>query len=249
MAVRGLEALRWKGFSVSSLPSRKHRPRTVARRAAAISACAAVFVSTAAVLTGLAGADPADWGTPPPPDYGETYTRFADPARNNDAPAALLPMIAPTPTNWAPRFPFPFDQTRDKVTEADITAEREMCQWYNAQYDVLTTQIDRFNVHLVAANGNYQAPGITEEADAVTANLDESLDFLTPRAQALSTSTDYMNDLTFNLYQGESFYRLWQQMSNVRDGIKGRQPTWFTGPSLQHAMRFGSKINRSQVCD
>ena len=123
-----------------------------------------------------------------------------------------------------------------------------MCQWYQAQYDELIHQIDRFNVNLIAASSRWDTPGITEQADAVTANLDQSLDFLTPRAQSLTTSQDYVNDLYFPLYQGESFYRLWQQLSNVRDGIKGRQPAWFTGPSLQHAMRFGSKINRSHVC-
>jgi len=41
-------------------------------------------------------------------------------------------------------FPYPYDQTRGSVTDAEISAEREMCQWFNAQYDTLMTQIDRF---------------------------------------------------------------------------------------------------------
>jgi hypothetical protein len=210
--------------------------------------CASITVSAAAVLTGVAGADPAADGvaTPVP---GPTQAPYSDPWRYEDAPAAPLPLITPTPSNWEPQFPFPYDHMRDKVTPADITAMGEMCQWYNAQYDELNRQIDRFNVNLIKANGNYSTPGITQQADAVTANLDRSLEFLTPRANALTISRDYVGDLYFPVYQGESFYRLWQQLSNVRDGIKGRQPAWFTGPSFQHAMRFGSKIHRSHVCD
>jgi len=49
-----------------------------------------------------------------------------------DEIAPPLPVIAPTPTDWVPKFPFPYDQTRGSVTDAEITAEREMCQWFNA---------------------------------------------------------------------------------------------------------------------
>jgi len=202
-------------------------PRRLVRRAGIAVACAAVISTAWAVLTDVAVADPA----------------------GADAPAPPLPVITPSPTNWEPKFPFPFDQMRNQVTEADITAEREMCQWYEAQYDELIHQIDRFNVNLITANGKYEAPGVIERADAVTRNIDQSVAFLAPRAQALTISKDFAGDLYFPLYQGESFYRLWQQLSNVRDGIRGRQPAWFTGPSLQHAMRFGSKIHRSHICD
>ncbi|MGV0617942.1 hypothetical protein [Mycolicibacterium sp. XJ879] len=200
------------------------------------------------MLTGVAGADPAG-GSAPNPVPGLTQVPYSDPWRSEDAPAAPLPVITPTPSNWEPQFPLPYDQMRDEVTPADITAMGEMCQWYNAQYDELNGQIDRINVNLIKANGNYATPGIAAQADAVAANLDRSLDFLTPRANALTISRNYVGDLYFPVYQGESFYRLWEQLTNVRDGIKGRQPAWFTGPSFQHAMRFGSKIDRSHICD
>ncbi|SKL84433.1 Uncharacterised protein [Mycobacteroides abscessus subsp. massiliense] len=29
---------------------------------------------------------------------------------------------------------------------------------------------------------------------------------------------------------------------------KARQPTWFTGPSYQRMLHWGSKIHRSHVC-
>ncbi|MFV8229995.1 hypothetical protein [Mycolicibacterium peregrinum] len=170
----------------------------------------------------------------------------AEPTVDEIAPP--LPGIVPTPNDWQPKFPTPYDQTRGSVTPAEIDAQREMCQWYNAQYDPLMTQIDNVNVNIVRSNGDYGVGNTQQLADAVAANIDQSVDFLTPRVQELTISQDFAGDLYFPLYQGESFYRLWQQLSNVSAGIRGRQPTWFYGPSLQHALRWGSKINRSHVC-
>lgn len=190
--------------------------------------CVAVSVVvawTGAGLAGRAGADPG--GSEPPPP---------------------LPVVTPTATNWEPRFPFPYGQTRNHVTDADIGAQREMCQWFTAQYDDLMSQIDRFNIHLIRSNGNYDAEGVQVHADAVTANIDQTEDFLAPRAQALTQTQDFAGDVYFPVYQGESFYRLWQHLSNVSAGIKGRQPAWFTGPSVQRVLHWGSRINRSHVC-
>jgi hypothetical protein len=170
----------------------------------------------------------------------------ADPTVDELAPP--LPVIVPTPTEWAPKFPFPFDQSRGSVTDADINAEREMCQWYNAQYDTLMTQIDNFNANLIRDNGDYNAGGNQQLADAVTANIDQSEGFLAPRAQALTQSQDFAGDNYFPLYQGQSFYLLWQHLSNVSAGIKGHQPAWFVGPSVQRTLRWGTEINRSHVC-
>jgi hypothetical protein len=165
-----------------------------------------------------------------------------------DELAPSLPVIVPTPSDFAPQFPFPFDQTRRSVTGADINAEREMCQWFNAQYETLMTQIDGFNNNLIRDNGDYHAGANQQLADAVTANIDQSEDFLAPRAQALTQSQDFAGDNYFPLYQGESFYLLWQHLSNVSAGIKGHQPAWFVGPSVQRAMRWGTEIKRSHVC-
>lgn len=169
-------------------------------------------------------------------------------AEPDNPPAPPLPVVTPSPTAWAPKFPYPYDKMQKDVTDADITAEREMCEWFNQQYDELIRQIDRFNVDLISNKGRWDTLGIQERVDAVTANIDQSVDFLAPRAQALTISQDFADDLYFPLYQGESFYRLWQQLSNVGAGIRGRQPAWFYGPSLQHARHWGSRINRSHVC-
>lgn len=166
-----------------------------------------------------------------------------------DEVAPPLPVVVPTPSSWKPKFPYPYDASRDQVTGADIDAQREMCQWFSAQYDTLITQIDRFNTNLTRSNGDYNVANNQAIADAVTANIDQSEGFLAPRAQALTITRDYLGDEYFPLYQGESFYRLWQHLSNVSAGIHGRQPAWFVGPSLQRAKRWGSRIDHSHVCD
>jgi hypothetical protein len=165
-----------------------------------------------------------------------------------DEIAPPLPVIVPTANSFTPQYPFPFDKMRGSVTEADINAEREMCQWYNAQYEILMAQIDNFNANLIRDNGDYNAGLDQQLADAVSANIDQSEVFLAPRAQALTQSQDFAGDNYFPLYQGESFHHLWQHLSNVSAGIKGHQPAWFYGPSVQRAMRWGSEINRSHVC-
>lgn len=182
----------------------------------------------------------------------------ADPPADSDL-IRPLPVVTLKPTNWVPKFPFPYDQTRGQVTDAEINAESEMCQWYNAQYEILEDQIDRLQFNRLQQNGPGVRIGsatdwdtsfgpIQQQADIVTANIDQSEDFLAPRAQTLTQNKDYAGDNYFPLYQGQSFYLLWQLLSNVSAGIKSHQADWFTGPSVQRAKRWGSEINRSHVC-
>jgi hypothetical protein len=165
-----------------------------------------------------------------------------------DELAPPLPVVVPTPNAFQPKFPDPYDETRASVTAADITAEGEMCQWYDAQYETVMTQIDNFDINLIKSNGDYAVANNENLANAVTANIDQSTAFLAPRAQSLTQTQDYLGDVYFPLYQGESFFRLWQHLSNVSAGIRGRQQAWFYGPSVQRALRWGSRINRSHVC-
>ncbi|GAB4971019.1 hypothetical protein MAHJHV55_45410 [Mycobacterium avium subsp. hominissuis] len=182
----------------------------------------------------------------------------ADPS-DYERPPEPLPVVTPTPSNWAPKFPFPYDETKGSVTDADINAEREMCQWFNAQYDELTRQINRLQFNRITPNGpgvisgagsdwDYSIGDLQRQADIVTANIDQSVDFLAPRVQALTQSTDPAGDVYFPLYEGKSFYLLWQHLSNVSAGIKSHQPDWFTGPSVQRVLRWGTRIRRSHVC-
>lgn len=203
---------------------------------------AAATVCAAPLLGGRAHAEPY-FPDPIPPDPVEPY----DPVAHFDRPRPL-PMVSPAPSDWAPKFPFPFDETRKFVTDADINAEREMCQWYTAQYRDLKRQIAGLNNHVVRNNGDWNIDGVGQQADIVAANLDQSVEFLTPRVAVLTRSYDRAGNMYFPLYQADSLHGLWQQMSNVSNGIKARQPTWFSGPSY-HLMQFwGSKIQRSHVC-
>jgi hypothetical protein len=170
-------------------------------------------------------------------------------AEPSDQPAPPLPMFTPTPSNWSPKFPFPYDATRKNVTDADVTAEREMCQWFKAQYEELQRQIDAFGFNLLTASNDWVVEGIQLQADAVVANIDQTEEYLAPRAQALTHSQDFAGDEYFPLYQAESFYRLWQHLSNVGTGIKARNTAWVFGPSVQRVKHWGSRIIRSHVCD
>ncbi|ORW22003.1 hypothetical protein AWC19_13540 [Mycobacterium palustre] len=163
-----------------------------------------------------------------------------------------LPVMIPKPTNWKPKFPFPYDQTKNHVTDADIQAEDEMCQWFTAQYQILNDQIGRLQFDRINPNGtdfDYSVDGLQQQVDIVIANIDQATAFLAPRAQALTQSKDFAGDNYFPIYEGEAFYGLWQQLSNVSDGIKAHQPDWFTGPSYLRMKRLASEIHRSHVCD
>ena len=182
----------------------------------------------------------------------------ADPPSDSDL-IRPLPAVTLKPTKWVPKFPFPYDQMRSRVTDADINAEREMCQWYNAQYEILSEQIDRLQFNRLqqntpgvriggATDWDYSFGPVQNQVDIVAANIDQTVAFLAPRAQALTLNQDYVGDSKWPLYQGESFYILWQQLSNVGNGIKAHQADWFTGPSVQEVKLWGSRINHSHVC-
>ena len=217
------------------------KTRVRIRRGIDVAGRLAVLVATAVVLATTAVADPADsddlGGLPYLPSDSDVIRP--------------LPMITPTPSAWQPMFPFPYDQTRNRVTEADITAMREMCQWYNAQYVTLRSQIDRLQFNRIGPDGqdwNYARDNVQQQVDIVSTNLLQAVDYLTPRAQALTRAPNSFGDLYFPIYEGEAFFKLWEQLFNVRNGILAHQPAWFTGPSVQKAKRWGSDIHRSHVC-
>jgi hypothetical protein len=212
----------------------RHRIR---RGAAAVGS--AVLLSAIAILTGPpSGADP------------DVSPALPDPPSNSEL-MRPLPVITPTPSAWAPKFPFPYDQTRNDVTGADITAMREMCQWYNAQYATLSAQIDRLQFNRIDLSGDYDYTqgNVQQQVDIVTGNVSQAVDFLAPRAQSLTQSQSPYGDSYFPIYKGEAFYKLWEQLSNVNNGILAHQPDWFTGPSVQKAKRWGQDIHRSHVCE
>lgn len=195
------------------------------RSARAVLACLALVASMVTMLCGRAAADP------------------------SAPPAPPLPLFTPTASNWTPKVPYSYQATQKNVTEADINAEREMCQWFNAQYRELIRQMDEFGFDLLQANNDWTVPGIQAHADAVASNIEQSVAYLAPRAEALTQSQDFAGDMYFPLYQGESFYRLWQHLSNTGVGIRARNTAWIYGPSQQRDEHWGSRIERSHVCN
>ena len=219
-------------------------------------ACAMVTLSASAFVFGpMSEADP-DPNNPHPPsdiDYPvQPLTPMPDVVRP-------LPPFTPRPSNWRPSFPYPYDRVRGAVTDVDITTERELCQWFNAQYDVLQQQIDIFQYKRIIPNGpgvingsgsdwDYSVGDLQQQADTLATNIDQSVNFLAPRVQAFTVDQDYVGDGYYPLDGAKSFYLLWQHLSNVSAGIKSHQPDWFTGPSVQRVKRNGSVINRSHIC-
>ncbi len=195
-----------------------------------IASCTAL--ATAATLTLTAGAD-------------------SDP----NAPAPPLPVFTPTPTNWAPNFAFPHNLHQNRVTDADITSEREMCEWFNAQYDTLMDQINTFNASLAANHDDYTAPGIQQQADAVTANIDQSEDYLAPRARAFTVVDDCNYclegdpcDTYIPIYEGKDFRAVWQQQSNISTSIKNHNPSGINNISIGLTNLYANGIRGSGVC-
>jgi hypothetical protein len=170
-------------------------------------------------------------------------------ANPDDPPVVPMPEVIVTPTNWAPKVRLPYDNISNHVAPADITAMGEMCQWFNAQYRDLVREIDQFGFNLLHASNDWTVGQIQAQADAVAANIDQAENFLAPRAQALTQTQDFAGDQYFPVYQGEAFYRLWQQLSNVGVGIKARNTAWVNGPASERVKHWGSKIHRSHACD
>jgi hypothetical protein len=200
-------------------------PASIGRRASAVLGCATILVALLLSSANAANADPTD---PPPP---------------------LLPAFVPTASSFTPQFPYPYDETRKSVTPNDINAEREMCQWFRAQYRDLQRQLDQLGFNLLQASNDWTVGTIQAQADNVATNVEGAVAFLAPRAQALTQTRDYAADNYFPIYQGESFYRLWQHLSNTGIGIRARNTSWIYGPSQQRVEHWGSKIERSHVCD
>lgn len=112
----------------------------------------------------------------------------------------------------------------------------EMCQWYNRQYATLRDQIDRIQFNRIDSYGkdfDYNQGDIQQQVDIVTGNIDKSLAFLDPRVHALTIAQNSFGDNYFPIYEGEQFFKLYEQLVNVSNGIKAHQPDWFTGPSVQ----------------
>ncbi|PRC43942.1 hypothetical protein C6A85_000000102755 [Mycobacterium sp. ITM-2017-0098] len=160
-----------------------------------------------------------------------------------------MPVFTPYPSNWSPNYTvFPYNLWQIRVTPQQITAERESCQWFNAQYDELMYQVYGFQRFLGDQHDVWSAPGVTEAGNIVAANLDQSAAFLDPRAHTLFI-INYPDQSEYSpLFHGDSFYRLWYQFTQISDKIKRRLPAGQINANIATANVYGRVIRDSGVC-
>ena len=192
--------------------------RTALSRVATVAGCAAVAV--AATLAGPAHADD----------------------------AASLPVFVPHPSGWSPNYTvFPYNLWQSRVTPQMVDAERDACQWFNAQYDALSAQSWGFQN---ALHDNFDAwDGVQGAANVLKANIDQSAAFLDPRAHTLYI-TNYPDQSQYSpLFHGDSFYRLWFQLTQISDKIAQRLPSGVINANNATMKVYGDAIRKSGVCN
>lgn len=161
-----------------------------------------------------------------------------------------LPEFVPHPSDWAPDYTvFPYNLWQTRVTPEQIDAQRESCQWFNAQYGTLMGQIVGFQHFLGEQHDYWTAPGVQAAGDAVKANVDRSAAFLDPRAHTLYI-TNYPDQSEYSpLYNGDSIHHLWYQLTQISDKIQKQQPAGVINANIATANVYGNVIRDSGVCD
>ncbi|WP_040542653.1 hypothetical protein [Mycolicibacterium vaccae] len=172
------------------------------------------------------------------------------PVARAEPAAPTMPVFIPYPSAWQPNYTvFPYNLWQNRVTPQQITAERESCQWLNAQYGELMNQVYGFQNFLADQHDVWTAPGVTEAGDLVAANLDQSAAFLDPRAHTLFI-INYPDQSEYSpLFHGDSFYRLWYQFTQISDKIKQRLPSGQINANIATANVYGTVIRDSGVCN
>jgi len=164
--------------------------------------------------------------------------------------APTLPAFVPYPSDWEPNYTvFPYNLWQNRVTPAQVVAERDACQWFNAQYDTLREQVFGFQSFLGEQGDVWTAPGVRTAADTVRANLDQSTAFLDPRVQTLYI-VNYPDRSQYSpLYNGDSFYHLWYQLTQVSDKIAKQVPSGQINANTATMNVYGTVIRDSGVCN
>lgn len=171
-------------------------------------------------------------------------------AANADDTAATLPVFVPYPSDWAPDYSlYPYNLWQNRVTPEMITAQRDSCQWFNAQYGPLHDQIYGFQGYLGDRHDVWTAPGVQGLADVVRANIDQSAAFLDPRAHTLYI-VNYPDQSEYSpLYNGDSIYHLWYQLTQISDKMVKHQPSGVINANIATMNVYGNVIRDSGVCN
>lgn len=173
----------------------------------------------------------------------------AAPAARAEPAAPTLPVFTPYLSPWQPNYTvFPYNLWQVRVTPQQVTAMRDSCQWFNAQYDELMTQVFGFQRFLDDHDDDWSAPGVSHTGDVVAANLDQSAAFLDPRAHTLFI-INYPDRSEYSpVFHGDSMFRLWYQFTQISDKIKKRLPSGQINANIATANVYGGVIRDSGVC-
>ncbi|MCX2933568.1 hypothetical protein ORI20_25160 [Mycobacterium sp. CVI_P3] len=178
-----------------------------------------------------------------------TATIAATPTAHADNPTPSLPTFTPHPSDWQPDTTvYPYNLWQIRVTPEQVAAMRDSCQWFNAQYDQLMSQVFGFQHFLDAHHDVWQAPGVQQAADTIEANLDQSAAFLDPKAHTLYI-TNYPDQSEYSpVYNGDSMYHLWYQLTQIIDNMKQQLPSGQLNAHIATANVYGTTIRDSGVC-
>jgi len=149
---------------------------------------------------------------------------------------------------WSPNYTvFPYDLWQNRVTPQMLTAEGEACHWFNTRYDALAGQV--FGFQQALRDGYDVRAGVQGAGDALRANLDQAAAFLDPRVHTLYI-TNYPDQSQYSpLYNGDSFYHLWFQLTQISDKIARQMPSGAINANTATMKVYGTAIRDSGVCN
>ena len=161
----------------------------------------------------------------------------------------LLPVFVPHPSDWSPNYSvYPYNLWQSRVTPEQITAQRESCQWFNAQYDTVRSQVFGFQNYLADRGDDWSAGAVAGLAGVVKANVDQAAAFLDPRVHTLYV-TNYPDQSQYSpLYNGDSLYHLWYQLTQIGDKIARQRPAGQINANIATMNVYGGVIRDSGVC-
>lgn len=173
----------------------------------------------------------------------------AVPIAHADNPTPSLPQFIPHDSDWQPNtVVYPYNLWQNRVTPEQVTAMRESCQWFNAQYDPLMSQVSGFQHFLDRQHDVWQAPGVQQAANTIEANLDQSAAFLDPRAHTLFI-VNYPDQSEYSpVYNGDSMFHLWYQLTQISDNMKQQLPSGQLNAHIATANVYGTTVRDSGVC-
>lgn len=172
------------------------------------------------------------------------------PTAGADDTNGVLPVFVPYPSDWSPNYAVhPYDLWSSRVTPDQVVAQRDACQWFNAQYETLRAQVFGFQNYLADRGDDWSAGGVAGLAGVVRANIDQSAAFLDPRVHTLFI-VNYPDRSEYSpLYNGDSFYRLWYQLTQISDKIARQRPAGQINANTATMNVYGGVIRDSGVCN